>query len=233
MAGQRIIQADALAEATPPTPSLADQIYERLRDGVITAHWKPGTILLEPELATTFGVSKTPVREALRLLVQEGWVVILPRKGYMIRPLRIEDVSEVFGLRMMIEPGILGELAAETDDHAADELAQRLAAQVSAGDDVDASLAAARDFHLAAAQLSHNRRAEAIISGLLDEVKRLHHLLPNVTAHISSTVELGAHQAIVDAVRAHDSELAATLMRDHIAEVARTMVDGFTSLRTF
>ena len=76
--------------------SLTDQIYERVRQEIIEAKWRPGQILLEPELAALYGVSKTPVREALRLLVQEDWVIILPRKGYLVRPLRLGDIGEVF-----------------------------------------------------------------------------------------------------------------------------------------
>jgi DNA-binding GntR family transcriptional regulator len=68
-------------------------------------------MVLEPSLATYFGVSRTPVREALRMLTHDGWVVTIPRKGYLIKPLQLDDISEVFGLRMMIEPALFAEAA--------------------------------------------------------------------------------------------------------------------------
>lgn len=234
MVRQRVIADEALTGSAPRPPSLTDQIYEQLLHSIITAHWEPGPILLEPELATTLATSKTFVREALHLLVQEGWIVILPRKGYVVRvrPLSLDNVSEVFGLRLMIELGILGDLAAEIDHHAADQLASRLAVHAETGSEAEASLDAASEFHLTAARLSHNRRAERIISGLFDEVKQPHHLLPNITSHISSAAELSAHQQIIDAMNDHDAQRTTRLMHEHPTEVARMMVDSFTSLRS-
>lgn len=207
--------------------SLTDQIYERVRQEIIEATWRPGTLLLEPELAALYGVSKTPVREALRLLVQEDWVVILPRKGYLVRPLRLGDIAEVFGLRAMIEPTLVAEIARGSNAQAVETLRSRLDEQRGAEQDLYASLDAARRFHLAAAQLTHNRRAESILERLLAEVRRLHYLMPDVESHITSSVEIEAHDAILRAVEAGDPDAAAALMREHLAEVARTMVNAF------
>ncbi len=207
--------------------SLTDQIYERVRQEIIEAKWRPGQILLEPELAVLYGVSKTPVREALRLLVQEDWVVILPRKGYLVRPLRLGDIGEVFGLRAMIEPALIAEIARNAGGQGVDVLRARLDEQRGAETDLYASLDAARLFHLSGAQLTHNRRAEHILERLLAEVRRLHYLMPDVESHITSSVEIEAHEAILHAVEAGDPDAAASLMREHLGEVARTMVNAF------
>jgi DNA-binding GntR family transcriptional regulator len=211
--------------------SLTDQIFERVREAIIETKWRPGQILLEPELASIYGVSKTPVREALRLLVKEDWVVILPRKGYLVRPLRLGDISEVFGLRMMIEPALIADTALTAGEPGASLLRQRLDEQRTADADLDRSLDAARQFHLAGAQFARNRRAEVILERLLAEVRRLHHLMPDVESHITSTVEIDAHEHILEAVEQHDAERASSLMRDHLAEVARTMVAAFSVIR--
>src|SRR3954451_6110206 len=87
-------------------------MHARLREEILTARLLPGTTILEPELAARFGVSKTPVREALRLLVQDGWVMVLPRRGYLVRALGLDDLRDVFQLREMIEPGFAAEAAA-------------------------------------------------------------------------------------------------------------------------
>src|SRR5690625_396617 len=206
-------------------PSLTEQIYVQLRESIITAEWEQGSIVLEPELAEAYGVSKTPVREALRLLVQEGWIVILPRKGYMVRPLQLDDISEVFGLRMMIEPALFAEVAAAHSEKAIGTLADRLEDQRNG--DLEESLAAARAFHLAAAQVSNHRRAETILGGLLAEVRRLHHFVPEASPHITSDVELEAHAAIYEAIVAGDSAKTTDLVREHISEVANAMVEAF------
>ncbi len=207
--------------------SLTDQIYERVRQEIIEATWRPGQVLLEPELAALYGVSKTPVREALRLLVQEDWVVILPRKGYLVRPLRLGDVGEVFGLRMMIEPALIADTARTGGPAAIEVLRSHLDEQRRTDADLQRSLDAARRFHLAGAQLARNRRAESVLERLLAEVRRLHFLMPDVESHITSSVEIEAHEAILAAVEAGDPERAANLMRDHLGEVARTMVNAF------
>lgn len=231
MERRRTIETDALSSSSPARVSLTDQVYERVREEIIKARWRPGQILLEPELAVLCGVSKTPVREALRLLVQEEWIVILPRKGYLVRPLRLEDISEVFSLRMMIEPALFADAARLAAPEMVQELRRWLIAQQEAEGDLAGSLDAAREFHLAAAKLGHNRRAEGILERLIAEVRRLHHLMPDVESHINSSVEIEAHAAILDAVARRDAEGAAEIMRNHLAEVARTMIEGFGAVR--
>ncbi|MFC5500860.1 GntR family transcriptional regulator [Lysinimonas soli] len=229
---RKLVEAPEASPSAAPQLSLTDQIYERARREIIEAKWRPGRILLEPELAAAYGVSKTPVREALRLLVQEDWVVNLPRRGYLVRPLRLDDIGEVFGLRSMIEPTLIAEIARMSGPSAAEILAARVSDQRGAEGDLHASLDAASSFHLAAAQLANNRRAEGMLERLLAEVRRLHYLMPNVEAHINSQAEITAHERILNAVRAGDADKAAGLMREHLNEVARTMVNGFAQVPT-
>src|SRR5690242_19444441 len=93
----------------PKTESLTQQVYENLKEEILRAVRAPGEMVAEPELALRYGVSKTPIREALRLLLQDGWVMALPRKGYLIRPLALEDVRDVFALRQLLEPQLSAE----------------------------------------------------------------------------------------------------------------------------
>lgn len=227
---RKLIEAPEASQPIAAQLSLTDQVYERARGEIIEAKWRPGRVLLEPELAAAYGVSRTPVREALRLLVQEDWVVTLPRRGYLVRPLRLDDIGEVFGLRQMLEPTLIAEVTRLSGSSAAEVLAGRLADQRGAEGDLHASLDAASSFHLAGAQLANNRRAERMLERLLAEVRRLHYLMPNVETHINSSVEIAAHEGILSAVRAGDAEKAALLMRDHLNEVARTMVNGFAQV---
>ncbi|WP_113700516.1 GntR family transcriptional regulator [Nonomuraea lactucae] len=219
----------AIRNGPPPRKDraqpLADQVYATLREEILGVQWAPGEMLMEPELAERYGVSKTPVREALRLLVQDGLVTILPRKGYLISPLRLNDVREVFFLRSALEP-TLASAAAEviTPDEVAG-LRDLVAEQDTA--DIRAALHFARAFHLELARLAGNNRAQRLLGGLLDETRRLHHLMPRVEEHITSEAELGAHRKIVAALEAGDGDAATGLMRDHIAEVARVMVQAF------
>jgi DNA-binding GntR family transcriptional regulator len=213
-----------------PNGSLTDRVYELLKDEILRVYRRPGDLLAEGELADRFSVSKTPVREALRLLARDGWVIVMPRKGYLIRPVRLEDVREIFALRDLLEPPVasLAATATRAEDIAA--LQRTIDAQAAAVGDLDAALGAARSFHIALVETSGNGRLSRMLVDLLDEVRRLHFLLPNVESHITSEEELQAHRSLIRAIADGQSEQAATIMRAHINEVARTLVRGFSGL---
>jgi DNA-binding GntR family transcriptional regulator len=221
-------------EAGPGRRSLTEQVYDALKREILTARLRPSQPLIENELAARFGVSKTPIREALRLLVQDGWIVVLPRKGYLVAPLSLEDVREVFALRLMLEPQVTGEAA--TRGGAA--LAARLR-QAEAGSDwqpgedgsFQGTMRAARAFHLTVAGTAGNRRLLRVLEGLLDEVERLLHLMPQLGDHVSAMVEPAAHGRIIAAIDAGDAEQAAAHMRAHLADVSRILVDAFGRVR--
>src|SRR3954464_13557892 len=90
---------------------MTQDVHGRLKDQILEVQRAPGTLLLEAQLAEEFGVSKTPVREALRLLARSGRIVVLPRKGYMIRPVELADVRDIFKIRKLVEPALAAEAA--------------------------------------------------------------------------------------------------------------------------
>jgi GntR family transcriptional regulator, rspAB operon transcriptional repressor len=213
-------------EAGPGRRSLTEQVYDALKREILTARLRPSQPLIENELAARFGVSKTPIREALRLLVQDGWIVVLPRKGYLVRPLSLEDVREVFALRLMLEP----QVAAEAAGHRSEALLGRLrqAAAVPGGEhSYQTAMLAARAFHLTVAEAAGNSRLSRVLEALLDEVERLLHLMPQLSDQVTSMVEPAAHERIIAAVDAGDGEQAAAHMRAHLAEVSQILVDSF------
>jgi GntR family transcriptional regulator, rspAB operon transcriptional repressor len=225
-------------EAGPGRRSLTEQVYEALKREILTARLRPSQPLIENELAARFGVSKTPIREALRLLVQDGWIVVLPRKGYLVAPLSLEDVREVFALRLLLEPQVTGEAASQAralQPGAGATLAARLrqADAQPPGEDrsFQTTMRAARAFHLTVAATAGNGRLLRVLEGLLDEVERLLHLMPQLGDHVSAMVEPAAHERIIAAIEAGDAEQAAAHMRAHLAEVSRILVDAFGRVR--
>jgi GntR family transcriptional regulator, rspAB operon transcriptional repressor len=218
-------------EAGPGRRSLTEQVYDALKREILTARLRPSQALIENDLAARFGVSKTPIREALRLLVQDGWIVVLPRKGYLVRPLSLEDVREVFALRLMLEP----QVAAEAANHRSDALLDRLRAAAAAPGAGEASyqvaMQAARAFHLTVAEAAGSRRLSRVLEAMLDEVERLLHLMPQLTDRLTSMVEPAAHERIIAAIDAADAEQAASHMRAHLAEVSQLLVDSFARVR--
>lgn len=210
--------------------SLTDDVHTKLKDQILRVERAPGDLVNEAELAKEFRVSKTPVREALRLLAHNGWVVVLPRKGYIIRPVELGDVREIFAIRKMIEPTLAEDVArVATPEHVA-RLEQVLKRQTGTGKDVAEALQAAREFHLALADMSGSQRVHSILADLVDEVRRLHYLLPNVEGHITSAEELRSHRLILEAIRDRDPIQARALTLEHLNEVAHTLVRGFAGM---
>lgn len=209
-------------------PSLSDEVYDRLKTQILYVERAPGAGLYEAALAAEFGVSKTPVREALRQLAQTGWVVVIPRKGYIVRPIELSDVRDIFSIRRMFEPTLAAEAALQAAPRQIDQLEALLEEQTDA--DLEGALTAARTFHLTLAAISGSARTHRILENLIDEVHRLHYLLPNVEGHITSTEELDAHRKVVTALRKRDAEAVRELMEAHLTEVAHTLVRGFAGV---
>ncbi|HTW38883.1 MAG TPA: GntR family transcriptional regulator [Steroidobacteraceae bacterium] len=88
--------------------TLTGQIVVRIREKILAGEYAPGAPLLQDSIAAEFGVSKIPVREALVQLRADGLVDIFAHRGFQVRPLSAEEVSEVFSLRLAIEPDAVG-----------------------------------------------------------------------------------------------------------------------------
>ena len=80
-----------------------NRVYHQLREWIITSELTPGMFLSEPDLAERCGTSRTPVREALSRLVQDGWVSSIHRKGFQVRPITLKDISDLYVYRRLFE----------------------------------------------------------------------------------------------------------------------------------
>lgn len=209
--------------------SLTEHVYEQLKAQILQVEKTPGTVIYEAELAEEFGVSRTPVREALSQLVTRGWVIVLPRKGYLIRPVELRDISEIFAVRRVIEPALAAQAASSGTPEQLARLAALLAQQ-EVGKDLGESLDAARSFHLILAEITGSERIRSMLMDLVEEVQRLHYLLPTLEDHIRSTEELRAHRLVLEAITKRDPELARKHMSEHLQEVAHTLVKGFSGV---
>ncbi len=209
--------------------SLTDQVYEQLKAQILRVEKPPGAVIYEADLAEEFGVSRTPVREALSLLASRGWVIVIPRKGYLIRSVELRDIGEIFTVRRMLEPS-LAEQAARSGSAAQIERLRGLIEQQETGDELGESLEAARSFHLLLAEISGSERVQSMRTDLVEEVQRLHYLLPSIGDHITSAEELRAHRLILEAIASGDPEVARRHMAEHLQEVAHTLVKGFSGV---
>ncbi|QBY00086.1 GntR family transcriptional regulator [Rhodophyticola sp. CCM32] len=214
-------------------PSLTEKVYTRLRSEILSCKLEPGMEISESELADRFDVSKTPVREALASLRQEGLVRTFPRRGYQITPITFGDMNELFDLRTIIEAGA-AELACEhITDAELDELRGLANVVYLQGETptIETFIAANRDFHLAIARASRNARLHDILARQIYELERFFYLgaqLRDVNTETNTD-----HIDIVNALAARDGATARALMIRHNDVTRQGLFQALATSRRF
>ena len=138
-----------------------------LRDAILTGQLAGGTHLVQTELASSLDVSITPVREALRDLASEGLVVFDPHRGALVRSLDLEEVRELYELRIILEPLHIEKVFPKiTDEHI--ELAESLRHRMESTYDLPEWAELNRQFHAALTSVDHTSRLATILAGLRD-----------------------------------------------------------------
>ncbi|MFI9030826.1 GntR family transcriptional regulator [Streptomyces sp. NPDC053560] len=198
--------------APAPIPSRTQYVLEAVKHRILTGQLSPGQSLVETELAAQYGVSKTPVREALKTLAGTGLVVMSQYKGVTVRTVDAAMAREVYDVRLLLEP----EAVRRTVRGAASVEAARtaLARAAEAADPADRSLAN-RDFHRALYLPCGN----PLLTRMLDEVRDQAALVSTVAwaAVPSWEREAAEHEKILRLAAAGDADGAARAVHTHIA----------------
>ena len=200
--------------------SVAMLAYAQIRAMILEQEMAPGTRLSQLELADQLGISRTPVREALRRLAGEGLVDALPQRGFRVADLGLEAVMRRLEVRMLLEPGV-ARLAA-TRRQPADLVALRESIALEAdAHEAPAIHDASRLFHMNLAHATHNAAIVATLDSLwISEVGRRLLVRRAGTADWRHA-DISEHQAILDAVQRGDGEQAERLVREHIDSALR------------
>jgi DNA-binding GntR family transcriptional regulator len=204
---------------TPPTR--AEEIRQRLAEDIVHGRLAPGTPLEEIELARAFGVSRTPVREAIRQLEAEGFAHARPRRGAVVATISSERLQEMFV--------VMADLEALCAHHAATlmsraERADLEAAQAACGravssGDIEAYKAANERFHDALYRGAHNGFLAELTAGVRRKVAPFRRAQFHTLGRLQKS--FAEHQAIVDAVLRGEAEKAAHAMRAHLMTVEK------------
>jgi DNA-binding GntR family transcriptional regulator len=195
--------------------SVADLAYERIRGFVLGGEVPPGARLGQVELAERFGISRTPVREALRRLTGEGLVDFHSNRGFRVADLGLDAVLRRMEVRSLVEPGIARLAAQRRTDEDLQHLQETIASQEGSKDGISAH-DASRDFHIALARASGNEELVRVLNSLwLVEVGR--RLLARRTAEPNwLRDDVREHREILTAVREGRAADAERLMAEHI-----------------
>lgn len=199
--------------------SLRETVTLALRAAVISGEMKPGEVYSAPVLGKRFGVSPTPVREAMLDLAKEGLVTSLPNKGFRVTEVSDEDLDEITALRLLIEPPTVRAVTGTIDDAGLARL-RALAASIvefAISGDLIQYTEADREFHIALLEYSGNRRLVSLISELRSHT-RLLGLAPLAAAGKLHETAL-EHVELVDLIAAGRGDKAEALMTVHIGHV--------------
>lgn len=197
------------------TDALAENAYKFIRDQISTGALKPEQRITEMQVAEMMGVSRTPVREAIRRLETDGLLVHTSRLGLIVNQLDYHEIVQLYAMREILETNAAG-LAAQRASDAEINILSDIVEMEQESDATDAALAARhnRVFHETLHQSAHNRFLIESMNALSNSMV----LLGGTTLATSDrrTEAIAEHRAILDAVRARDSDAAAAAMSAHI-----------------
>lgn len=196
--------------------SLCQQAVDLLRARIHGGVLAPGQRLDEAALAGELGISRTPLREALKLLSAEGLVKLKPRRGCFVAELSLADLEEIFPIMAMLEGRVAFEAAGKAtpeDLKRLDALHEKLERHAAAGD-VDRYYEANYLFHDALQGLAGNRWLQHLIGDLRKLLRLSRHRSLGIAGRLQES--LGEHRALMQALRARKPAAAQRLMKSHL-----------------
>jgi DNA-binding GntR family transcriptional regulator len=229
-------QREGNPRAASARTGLADRVYTHVKASILLGRSRPGDVLAAHALAQTLSVSRTPVHEALKRLVSEGYLVSQPRVGYAVTPVNLGELRDLFQVRTRLE-ALSAELAAKTwtdEDmsafQAADRQAQRRHRELRhAAEPIELAQFLHNEhkrFHSMIANIGGNRRLERLISDLQDETQRFWALLPDDQLVGRVFLADEAHAAILTAIATQDPAKARAAVVTHLRDGVQLMLDA-------
>ncbi len=202
---------------------LRDVVFETIRNAILSGQLKPNERLMETQLAEKLGVSRTPVREAIRKLELEGLVTMIPRKGAYVSELSLEEIMETFEVRESLE--VLAITLAfnnftDKDIKEIEEIQDKFA-EACKKKDIKKIINFDFEIHKKIYILSKNNRLISIMESLNEVLSRFRMIY--YYEFISSESIVKQHEEIIEAIRNRNVNKAADAMRNHLQEINSDM----------
>ena len=197
-------------------PSQVERAYHEIRQGIVEGRYRPGVHLSEAMLARLHRVSRTPVREALSRLLQDGYVEFVPKRGYTAAPITLAGLQDVFEVRRLLEGAAAARAAAVATPADVDRLRTLAPADYAAGDRQSylAALERNQRFHLAVAEAGRNAMLISVVRQCLIQMDRT--LSLGVDYAPFHDVSEPDHRRVVDAIQRGDADEARRAMEAHL-----------------
>ncbi len=205
---------------------LGDIVFDVLKSAVVSGQLKPGERLMEQQVAEELGVSRTPVREAIRRLELEGFLIMIPRKGAYVADISLKDIAQVFEVRAAMESLAAGLAAERITNDQLDMLERKLVEVKAAVDssDIEAIIKIDTDFHEIIYNASRNERLVQILSNLREQIQRYRSASLAYPGRLKDTLE--EHKELVEAISDRNVALAQRLAKEHIENAENIIVEG-------
>jgi DNA-binding GntR family transcriptional regulator len=201
-------------------------VYVRLKDAILTGSLRPLERITENKVAASYGLSRTPVREAFRRLETEGLIQVIPQRGSFVSQPSVEDILEIYQIRMPLECMSARIAAERIDDKQLAELTSLVSAERARGVDrsAEGSLRGSARFHAVLYACTRNKRLASFLMDMQNQVHRVRVLWPSTVARLEETwIE---HAGILTALRARDGAQAERLMRQHLERARASTLNG-------
>ena len=203
----------------------SELILDGVRQLILRGELKPGERIRQEALATEYGVSRIPVREALRQLENEGLVSLVPHSGARVSRVDLSECVELYRLREAIEPLVLAASVPNLTEEQIADLRERMHAIEAAAGDVHTWLAEDRQFHLATYRGADMPRALRMVEGFWNQTQQYRRAyVGNLAPERLEIVHLD-HRLILDAIERRDAEDAGDRQRAHIRRTRVGLLD--------
>jgi DNA-binding GntR family transcriptional regulator len=195
---------------------LYEQVAERLRERILAHTLPPGSWIDEQALVRDYGISRTPLREALKVLASEGLVTIRPRRGAYVTEVSERDTREVYHLLMLLESDAAAEVAAKASSEQMAELEALHARLEAAAQDRETFFALNEAFHMRLLELADNRWRVQIVADLRKVMKLNRHNSLLSEGRLAQSLQ--EHREVLAALRQRDAEAARALTQAHFRQ---------------
>lgn len=197
----------------------AQLVYGELRERILNLSLAPGARLHEAELAAELAVSRTPLREALRMLLAEDLVEQLPTGGMLVRRLDLQDMRELYAVRAALEGLAVREACRRLTDADLEELGDLVGRMRLLVDHPTELTRLGGEFHARVAAVAGNRRCQQLLGQLHNHMRRYHALTGRNEPHRRAALE--DHRALYEALRARDPDAAERTVHAHVMAARR------------
>ena len=207
--------------------NLAADVAALLRESIVTGEITPGTRLVEAEVARKLGVSRGPLREALRILETEGLLESFPGRGSFVAQITESDIREVYSLRCVLEEEAFRLAAERGSSGDFDYLQETLISMFKAANDGETSKVADLDFrfHQKIWEVADHTRLKEVLESITTQIRM--YLSVQTQLYDDLAVGISDHRLLLDALRNRDGEGGARIMRNHLQVATKVVLDYF------